>query len=127
MQIGGPHFYIWLWGAATLFLLGFMLIYPNWILPAFNQHVPLQEGGLKRKLKELCDRVGFPIQEIYILKDAQRTGHNVTYFFGISSSKRIVLSENLLRDYLSGHEDESRALNVSNESRAFFRQSLDEH
>lgn len=86
------------------------LVYPNYIQPLFNNFSELQEGHLKTMIKELANRMHFPLAKILVMDGSKRSDHSNAYFFGVYS-KRIVLYDTLInklndREILAvvGHE-----------------------
>lgn len=99
VQVGGPHFYVWLWlfvGVVTLVLL---TVYPIFIAPLFDKYSPLEAGPLRTAIEELAGRLHFPLTKLYVVEGSKRSAHSNAYFYGLWNSKRIVLFDTLLADY----------------------------
>ncbi|XP_035710861.1 CAAX prenyl protease 1 homolog [Folsomia candida] len=110
-----PHFYWYLWAVSLLMMAFFIVLYPRWILPLFDEHVSLPEGPLRRGLTQLAEKCGFPLKDVVILRESNRTAHTLTYFVEFD---RIVLSDNFLRTYLIEHASENAVVHPSPQTRA---------
>ncbi|PAF44593.1 M48 family metallopeptidase [Helicobacter sp. 11S02629-2] len=88
----------WLLGFVVLFIIALVanLIYPTLIAPMFNKFTPLEDEGLKDKIQNLMDKVGFKSSGIYVIDASKRDGRLNAYFGGLGKSKRVVLFDTLL-------------------------------
>jgi STE24 endopeptidase len=88
----------WVW--ASVLVIGFSLlmqiIYPTIIAPIFNKFSKLQ-GELKESIVALCERLEFPLAEVYEVDGSTRSKHSNAYFAGLGKSKRIVLYDTLIQ------------------------------
>jgi len=62
---GGEHFWIYVWGLIVVFSLVMLTIYPNYIMPLFNEYKPLPEGALKTAIEKLAGSLKFPLTKLY--------------------------------------------------------------
>jgi STE24 endopeptidase len=93
---GGESFWLYLWGFLQAMVFLFIMIWPNFIAPLFNEFKPLQDMELKAKIEKLAASLNFPLTELYEIDGSKRSGHSNAYFFGFGKRKRIVLYDTLL-------------------------------
>ena len=90
------------WWAAWLVVAGFMLFmtmfYSNVIVPLFNKQTPLGEGELRTAIDEFAKKVGFKLDNIYVVDGSKRSTKANAYFTGLGAKKRIVLYDTLIED-----------------------------
>lgn len=84
-----------LWFLMSTFLISMMVIYPSIIAPMFNTFNPLPEGGLKHKLVAMANRLGFPLNKMYVVDGSRRSSHSNAYVFGLFK-KNICIYDSLL-------------------------------
>lgn len=96
VTIGGPYFFVWLWAFVGLVSLLFLTIYPIFIAPLFDKYSPLADGPLRSSIEQLASRLKFPLTQLYVVDGSKRSAHSNAYFYGLWSSKRIVLFDTLL-------------------------------
>lgn len=99
---GGEYFYIYLWLFLVVIFVFINGVYPDFIAPIFDTFSPLPAGDLRTKVQTLTERVGYPIERVYILESSRRTEHSDAYHVGLYKSKRIVFSDSLLQGH-RGH------------------------
>lgn len=76
-----------------------MTLIPVYIMPLFNKFTPLEDGELKNSIEALAKRVGFPLDQIFVVDGSKRSSHSNAYFTGLPfTSKRIVLYDTLVKD-----------------------------
>ena len=109
-KIGQP-FWLYAWGVLTLFSLFFSFFYSELIVPIFNKQTPLEEGSLRTKIEDFANRVGFALDNIFVIDGSKRSTKSNAYFTGFGSKKRIVLYDTLMNDFsddeivaILGHE-----------------------
>ncbi|XP_050083253.1 CAAX prenyl protease 1 homolog [Anopheles aquasalis] len=96
VQIGGPYFFVYLWGFVGVVSLLLITIYPVYIAPLFDKFRPLEEGELKSSIHELASSVKFPLGQLFVVEGSKRSAHSNAYFTGLFGVKRIVLFDTLL-------------------------------
>lgn len=96
VTIGGPYFFVWLWAFVGVVSLLFLTIYPIFIAPLFDKYSPLADGPLRTSIEQLASRLKFPLTQLYVVDGSKRSAHSNAYFYGLWSSKRIVLFDTLL-------------------------------
>lgn len=94
----GENFWIYTWGILTLFTLFFMMFYSSLIVPLFNKQEPLEDGELKTAIEKFAQKVGFKLDNIYVIDGSKRSSKANAYFSGIGPKKRIVLYDTLIND-----------------------------
>ncbi len=75
-----------------------MMFYSSVIVPIFNKQTPLEEGSLRTKIQEFGDKMGFKIDNIYVIDGSKRSTKANAYFTGFWPKKRIVLYDTLIAD-----------------------------
>jgi len=87
--------------ATVLFLFSVVLarLAPTLIFPIFYKFTPLDDEGLKTKIKELCEKVGQRFSGIFKFDLSKNTKKANAGFTGIRKSKRIILSDTLLNGF----------------------------
>lgn len=94
----GTYFWLYAWGVVTLFSVFMAMFYSQLIVPLFNKQAPLETGSLRDKISEFARRVGFQLDNIYVIDGSKRTTKANAYFTGLGPKKRIVLYDTLIRD-----------------------------
>lgn len=92
----GKFFWIYTWILIVLFSLFITFFYSKLIVPLFNKQTPLAEGELKSAIFDFCQKVNFPIKEVYVLDASVRSKKANAYFTGFGKNKRIVLFDTLI-------------------------------
>ncbi len=91
-------FWIYTWGAVSVFSLFMLLFYSNLIVPLFNKQTPLVEGELRTEIEKFSNKVGFKLKNIFQIDGSKRSTKANAYFTGIGGKKRIVLYDTLIND-----------------------------
>ncbi len=91
----------WIPGAAVVVAYAVALTYlaPVVLEPIFNRFTPLPEGRLRAEVLELAERAGVDVGEVYEMDASRRTTAANAYVAGLGATKRVVLYDNLLRDF----------------------------
>lgn len=97
-QIAGVNFWIYAWIAITCFSIFIMLFYSQLIVPIFNKQTPLKAGSLRQKIEDYSDKVGFKIDNIFVIDGSKRSTKANAYFSGMGKQKRITLYDTLIQD-----------------------------
>jgi len=97
-QLTTSSFWIYAWLVISGFSILMVLFYSNLIVPLFNKQTPLPEGVLKSAIQEFSDKVGFKLDNIYVIDGSKRSTRANAYFTGIGAKKRIVLYDTLIND-----------------------------
>jgi STE24 endopeptidase len=91
----------WLPGAAVVVAFGVILTYASPVVlePLFNDFKALPEGRTRTEVLELARRAGVDVGEVYEVDASRRTSAANAYVAGLGRTKRVVLYDNLLRDF----------------------------
>ena len=92
----GTYFWLYAWGAVTLFSVFMAMFYSQLIVPLFNKQTPLQEGSLRNKIQAFAGKVGFKLDNIYVIDGSKRSTKANAYFTGLGPKKRVVLYDTLI-------------------------------
>lgn len=72
---------------------------PVLIMPLFNAYTPLPQGEIRDKLIALSEKAGVEVEGIYEMDMSKQTKKANAMFTGIGNTKRIVLGDNLVKEY----------------------------
>jgi STE24 endopeptidase len=89
-------FWLYAWGAVAVFSVFMAMFYSNLIVPLFNKQTPLEEGELRNAIQEFAGKVGFKLDNIYVINGSKRSTKANAYFTGLGAKKRIVLYDTLI-------------------------------
>ncbi|MBP3716525.1 MAG: M48 family metallopeptidase [Paludibacteraceae bacterium] len=95
-QKTGSFFWILGWALLTLFSLGAMMFYSSLIVPLFNKQTQLEDGELRDAIQDFCLKVGFQLDNLYVMDSSKRSTKANAYFSGLGKKKRIVLFDTLI-------------------------------
>ena len=93
-----PNFWIYAWALLTFFSIFMMMFYSSIIVPLFNKQTPLEDGELKKAISDFAAKVGFKLDNIYVIDGSKRSSKANAYFTGLWKKKRIVLYDTLIKD-----------------------------
>ncbi len=94
----GNWFWILAWSVFIVFNIFILLFYSNLIVPLFNKQVPLEKGELRDEIEQFAARVGFRLDNIFVMDGSKRSSKANAYFTGIGPKKRIVLYDTLIEE-----------------------------
>ncbi|WP_299061037.1 M48 family metallopeptidase [uncultured Polaribacter sp.] len=97
-QFTGENFWIYAWILVAVFSLFMNLFYAKLIVPLFNKQSPLENGELKSAIEKYADKVGFTINNIFVIDGSKRSTKANAYFSGFGAQKRITLYDTLIND-----------------------------
>lgn len=92
----GRYFWMIAWGVMSTISIFMMMFYSNLIVPLFNKQTPLPDGELRSAIQDFCSKVGFGLDDLYVIDGSKRTTKANAYFTGLGSKKRIVLYDTLM-------------------------------
>ncbi len=95
----GNLFWFYTWLAFTAFSVFMMMFYSSLIVPLFNKQTPLEEGPLRKAIEEFARKVGFRLDNIYVIDGSKRSTKANAYFSGLGPKKRIVLFDTLIKEH----------------------------
>lgn len=94
----GENFWIFAWAAVGILIILFTMFYSSVIVPLFNKQTPLEDGDLKTAINEFSKKVGFKLDNIFVIDGSKRSTKANAYFSGLGAKKRIVLFDTLIKD-----------------------------
>ena len=94
----GASFWLYAWGVVIVFSLFMGMFYSQLIVPLFNKQTPLPEGSLRDKIQAFAGKVGFKLDNIYVIDGSKRSTKANAYFTGLGPKKRVVLYDTLIDD-----------------------------
>jgi len=97
-QKTGDSFWIYTWIFISVFTIFMTLFYSSLIVPIFNKQKALEEGALKSAIKDFSKKVGFKLDNIFVIDGSKRSTKANAYFSGFGAKKRIVLYDTLIDD-----------------------------
>jgi STE24 endopeptidase len=97
-QLTGNLFWIYAWVVISAFSIFMAMFYSNIIVPLFNKQTPLEEGELRDAISAFSQKVGFKLDNIFVIDGSKRSTKANAYFTGLGSKKRIVLYDTLIND-----------------------------
>lgn len=97
-QWAGSNFWIYAWAIVAIFSLFMNLFYSKLIVPLFNKQTPLEQGTLKSKIEAYAKKVGFELNNIFVIDGSKRSTKANAYFSGFGKEKRVTLYDTLISD-----------------------------
>ena len=97
-QLTGSMFWIYAWLVVSAFSIFMAMFYSNLIVPLFNKQTPLEEGELRDAISAFAQKVGFKLDNIFVIDGSKRSTKANAYFTGLGAKKRIVLYDTLIND-----------------------------
>ncbi len=94
----GSYFWIVTLAVVAGFSIFMAMFYTTLLLPLFNKQTPLEQGSLRSKIEEYGAKVGFKIQNIFVMDGSKRSSKANAFFSGLGPQKRIVLYDTLIND-----------------------------
>ena len=91
-------FWIYAWLLVSAFSIFMAMFYSNLIVPLFNKQTPLEEGELRNAIQQFSEKVGFKLDNIFVIDGSKRSTKANAYFTGLGAKKRIVLYDTLIND-----------------------------
>ncbi len=97
MESAGDLWWLYAWLVWCGFQLLMLVLYPTVIAPLFNKFTPLADEGLRLRIENLMQRVGFASKGLFVMDGSKRSAHGNAYFSGFGAAKRIVFFDTLLQ------------------------------
>ena len=94
----GNWFWLIAWAALSIFMIFITMFYSTLIVPLFNKQTPLEQGELRDAIEDFAVKVGFKLDNIYVINGSKRSKKANAYFSGLGAKKRIVLYDTLIKD-----------------------------
>lgn len=95
----GESFWVYALAVVTAFILFMNVFYTSLIMPLFNKLTPLAEGELKSAINNYTKKVGFPLNNVYVIDGSKRSSKANAFFSGIGKKKKVVLYDTLIKDH----------------------------
>ena len=92
-------FWIYLWIGLSVFMIFMNMFYATLIVPIFNKLTPLKESSLKKKIYSFSKKIGYSINNIFIIDGSKRSTKANAYFSGIGPKKTIALYDTLVEKH----------------------------
>lgn len=97
-QLTQANFWIYTWIFISVFTIFMTLFYSSLIVPLFNKQTPLENGNLRNAIEKFATKVGFKLDNIFVIDGSKRSTKANAYFSGFGIKKRIVLYDTLIHD-----------------------------
>lgn len=78
----GTNFWWMAWIILSLISVFLMMFYSSLIVPLFNKQTPLEDGELKTAINEFALKVGFKLDNIFVIDGSKRSSKANAYFSG---------------------------------------------
>ncbi len=95
----GANFWLFAWLVMAIIMLLVSMFYSNIIVPLFNKQQALEAGELRTAIDEFAKKVGFKLDNIYVIDGSKRSTKANAYFTGLGPKKRIVLYDTLIQEH----------------------------
>jgi STE24 endopeptidase len=94
----------WAPAAAVVIAFGVLTTYATPVVldPLFNKFTPLPEGATRSAVLDLARRADVDVGQVFEMDASKRTTAANAYVTGIGRTKRVVLYDNLLKDFTPG-------------------------
>jgi STE24 endopeptidase len=93
----------WWWAPGSVLVVAagaaFLYAGPVVLDPVFNRFTPLPEGKTRAEVLDLARQAGVKVGQVYEVDASRRTTGANAYVTGLGSTKRVVLYDNLLKDF----------------------------
>ncbi|MEO9803758.1 MAG: M48 family metallopeptidase [Reichenbachiella sp.] len=96
------NFWVYFWIAISIFMIFINMFYTSLIVPIFNKLSPLGDGSLKTAITNYSKKVGFPLNNIFVIDGSKRSSKGNAFFSGLGKKKKVVLYDTLI----DNHSDE---------------------
>jgi len=94
------------WAPAAAVVVGFGVVTtyltPIVLDPLFNKFTPLPDGKTRSTVLSLAREAGVDVGQVYVMDASRRTTAANAYVTGIGRTKRVVLYDNLLKEFSPG-------------------------
>jgi STE24 endopeptidase len=92
----GASAWLWCWAVTAAFTLFVQFVAPTWIFPLFNKFKPLEEGELRAAILGYSQKVGFPLEGLFVIDGSRRSTKANAFFTGFGRRKRVALFDTLV-------------------------------
>ncbi|MBI4945076.1 MAG: M48 family metallopeptidase [Bacteroidetes bacterium] len=98
-QSTGSYFWLFAWSVISFFTIFITMFYTTFLVPIFNKLTPLPEGELRTAIEAYCKKVGFKLNNLFVIDGSKRSAKANAYFSGLGSKKTIVLYDTLIEKH----------------------------
>ncbi|WP_109829521.1 M48 family metallopeptidase [Reichenbachiella versicolor] len=95
----GHNFWIYFWIVVAVFLVVMNMFYTSLIMPLFNKLTPMEDSELKDAITEYSQKVGFPLNNIFVIDGSKRSSKGNAFFSGLGKKKKVVLYDTLIDNH----------------------------
>ncbi len=95
----GKFFWLYALGVLTTFMIFATMFYASIILPLFNKLTPMPDGELRKAIESYCDKVGFKLNNLFIMDGSKRSSKANAFFSGLGAKKKIVLFDTVIENH----------------------------
>jgi STE24 endopeptidase len=92
----GGWAWLWCWALLAAVSVVAQIVVPAWILPLFHRFERLEEGELRAAIEGYAERVGFPLEGVFVIDGSRRSSKANAFFTGFGRRKRIALFDTLV-------------------------------
>jgi STE24 endopeptidase len=91
----------WIPGSVAIVGVSALLVFasPVVIDPLFNKFEPLPQGRLRSEVLDLAGRADVDVGQVYRVDASRRTTATNAYVWGLGQTKRVVIYDNLIKDF----------------------------
>ena len=98
-QSTGQYFWLIAWAVISFFTIFITMFYTTFLVPIFNKLTPLPEGELRTAIESYCKKVGFKLNNLFVIDGSKRSSKANAYFSGLGAKKTIVLYDTLIEKH----------------------------
>lgn len=98
-QSTGQYFWLLAWALISFFTIFITMFYTTVLVPIFNKLTPLPEGELRSAIEAYCRKVGFKLNNLFVIDGSKRSAKANAYFSGLGAKKTIVLYDTLIEKH----------------------------
>ncbi len=95
----GANFWIYFLVVFVAFMVLMNLFYTSLIMPLFNKLTPLEDGELRKAIESYCQKVNFPLKNLFVIDGSKRSAKANAFFSGFGKTKKIVLYDTLIQNH----------------------------
>ena len=98
-QSTGSYFWLFAWAVVSFVMIFITMFYTTFLVPVFNKLTPLPEGELRTAIEDYCRKVGFKLNNLFVIDGSKRSAKANAYFSGLGAKKTIVLYDTLIEKH----------------------------
>lgn len=87
------------WVVAASFVVAIQFVAPAWIMPLFYKFESLEAGELKDAMLGYAGKVGFGMDDVYVIDGSRRSAKANAFFTGIGAKRRVALYDTLIEKH----------------------------